>query len=267
MFHYSGYLLGLEPALGLYFDQADKIMLNEQLRCKKAGANYLDLIKKHNFSMGGYNSFAEQQYDILVRNTKKVYFDFESLNLATRVIKNTLPFMQTCNQVSVIFDHGDKNLTHSNNVVIDPIEMTLDSYKEIIDAILPSKDLAECEKYIYIVYNKSFECTRLNEMKSLFERAQVPYAKEYGMKVDIINKKIYDLADLFDLRKDCGIAIEKIHGFYSIKKVLPIVNELYPEIFNQVKCLDYKTLPQIQNGGDAQKESTKRFFNLLSDEE
>jgi hypothetical protein len=74
---------------------------------------------------------------------KKVYFDFESLNLATRVIDNTVPFMQTVNQVSVIFDHGDRKLSESNNIVIDPLNMTLDSYKEIIDAILPPSDQEE----------------------------------------------------------------------------------------------------------------------------
>jgi hypothetical protein len=175
--------------------------------------------------------------------------------------------MQTVNQVSVIFDHGDKVLSNSNNVLIDPQQIDLDSYKQIIDAILPSKDLSMCSQYIYIVYNKSFEVSRLNEMKALFKINQKTYANEYAQKVDVITKNIFDLADLFNLETPVSIAIKKNHGFYSIKKVLPIIDELYPDIFNEVKCLDYKKLHLIQNGSQAQKESTKRFFNLITNDE
>jgi hypothetical protein len=100
-------------------------------------------------------------------SSKKVYFDFESINLATRVIDDTLPFMQTVNQVSVIVDKGngvDKN-TPCNNIIFDPKTMTKDNYKLIIDALLPEKDLSLCATYSYVVYNQAFEKTRLEEMK------------------------------------------------------------------------------------------------------
>jgi hypothetical protein len=267
MLQYSGYILKSKEAISLYEMNASYEMVESEIEKNKMGRNYLMLCKKHNFSLGGYSPFMQDEYQKYTINKKKVYFDFESINLATRVIDDTLPFMQTCNQVSVIFDHGDKNLSQSNNVVIDPLTFTLDSYKEIIDAILPfPNDLAKSKEYIYIVYNKGFECSRLKEMKALFYASNKSYAIEYGKKCDIINEKIVDLADLFDLRKDCGICIEKIKGFYSIKKVLPIVGELCPQIFEEVKCKDYKKLTQIKNGGEAQKESTKRFFNLLTQE-
>jgi hypothetical protein len=98
---------------------------------------------------------------------KKVYFDFESINLATRVVDNTLPFMQCVNQVSIIIDNGSGVTKHTpcNNLLFDPLEMDTEKYKQIVDAILPNKDNLEiCTKYSYVVFNKSFEKTRLEEM-------------------------------------------------------------------------------------------------------
>jgi hypothetical protein len=267
-FHYSGKLFRYDKAMDLFKKNIiDENEINKLNIGTKAFGRYKTLINADNFKLGGFDANAKAHIENLKTKTKKVYFDFESINLATRVIDNTVPFMQTVNQVSVIFDKGDKILSESNNVLIDPLQLDLDSYKEIIDAIMPTSDLNECNQYIYIVYNKSFEVTRLEEMKRLFFINNKDYAKAYGEKVDVIVKNIFDLADFFNLESDRSIAIKKNHGFYSIKKVLPIIEELCPEIFNEVKCLDYKTLNQIQNGSQAQKESTKRFFNLVTDKE
>lgn len=141
--------------------------------------------------------------------------------------------------------------------------MTKDDFKYIIDAILPSKDLAECEQYHYIVFNKSFECTRLNEMADYINEP------EYRQKVKIINSNIYDIAELFIISdKNQAVIFKELKGYYSIKKVLPLVSKYEPDIFTQTKCKDYKKdLKEIHNGVDAQTASTKRFFNLLTDEE
>jgi hypothetical protein len=99
--------------------------------------------------------------------SKKVYFDFESINTATRIIDDTLPFMQCVNQVSVIFDHGCGINAHTlcNNLLIDPLKMDKEKYKLIVDAIMPDSDLKKCSSYSYIVYSKIFEESRLKEMK------------------------------------------------------------------------------------------------------
>jgi hypothetical protein len=191
---------------------------------------------------------------------KKVYFDFESLNTAIRVIDGTLPYMQAVNQVSVIFDNGDGKLVKkdgssgSDNIIIDPLTMTINDYKTIIDAIFPKEHQ---EEYSYIVYNQGFEVTRLKEIRHLLNN------KEYSRKIDIIINNIYDLADLFDFHKTSYIYIEELHAFYSIKKVLPLVKKYAHDIYQKTGCKDYKEL-QIHNGGQAQTESTKRFFNLLN---
>ena len=197
--------------------------------------------------------------------TKKVYFDFESLNIATRAVDNYPPFMQVVNQVSIIFDHGDRDLQLVPYIVIDPINgITKDDFKQIIDAILPDKNLEKCAEYSYVVFNKSFEQTRLKEM------AQYISEPEYNKKVGIIISNIYDLADLFWIKSDHDIAVifEELKGFYSIKKILPLVEKYDLKSFKDTGCKNYKTeLKQITNGTEAQSASTKRFFGLLNDKE
>lgn len=197
---------------------------------------------------------------------KKVYFDFESLNLAIRVVDKYPPFMQTVNQVSVVIDRG-KGLGYLEEiepVVIDPVNgINKNDFKTIIDACLPSKNLEECKEYDYIVFNKNFETIRLREM------AEYINEPEYNEKVKIINDNIVDIAESFIINKDNKyVVFKELKGFYSIKKVLPLVEKYANHIFKAAGCVNYKTgLDGIHNGTEAQNASTKRFFNKLSDEE
>ncbi len=211
--------------------------------------------------------FSEHAIEFIksIRN-KKVYFDFESLNLAIRVVDKYPPFMQTVNQVSVIIDDG-KGLHHLKEippVVIDPINgINKDDFKVIIDTCLPSKNLEECKEYDYIVFNKNFEMTRLKEM------AEYINEPEYIEKVKIIINHIVDIADSFNISKNNKhIVFKELKGFYSIKKVLPLVEKYAKDIFNAAGCVNYKTgLVGIHNGTEAQNASTRRFFNKLSSDE
>jgi len=141
--------------------------------------------------------------------------------------------------------------------VIDPLEINKNSFKKIIDALIPNS----CpEEYSYIVYNKSFEQTRLNEMANYINEP------EYTEKVKIIVENIYDLADLFNPEKtDFFICFKELGGFYSIKKVLPLVYKYKPKIFERTKCRDYHSLKEVQNGTQAQNASGKRFFKKIND--
>ena len=174
--------------------------------------------------------------------------------------------MQVVNQVSVIFDHGDKNLKLLPSVIIDPINgINKNDFKKIIDSILPNHELEICKQYSYVVYNKNFECIRLREMAKYINE------DEYFKKVSIIVENIYDLADFFNIssaKLNCQIILKELKGFYSIKKVLPLIEKYDYESFKTVGCKNYKTeLVQITNGKEAQNASTKRFFSLISDSE
>ncbi len=186
-------------------------------------------------------------------NSKKVYFDFETICPAIRVIDNSLPFSQIITQCSII-KSSSENISQweAINLVYDPKKVNINCFKEVVDNLYEPT-----AKISYIVYNKSFEKSRLNELKSYINN------KEYTKKIDHIVNNLFDLADLFDYRKDT-ISISKLNGFYSIKKVLALIKESAPEIFNITGCKDYKKL-DISNGGVCQIETLKRFFDNLND--
>ncbi len=188
---------------------------------------------------------------------KKVYFDFESINPAIRVVDNSLPFTQVITQNSYIIQN-DENIDNlvCNNMMIDPNEIDVNWFKKIIDALYMG------EEYSYIVYNKHFESNRLIEMSNFIRE------DEYYNKVSTINKNIFDLADFFMLnsKQNDACLIKELNGFYSIKNILPLIQKYEPKIFKKTKCKDYKEL-NIGNGLVCQEKTMNRFFGITSDEE
>lgn len=213
---------------------------------------------------------------LLNLKNKKVYFDFETLNPPIGVIDNSLPFMQIVTQCSIIKynESTDKmeDLT-CNNMIIDPQKIELSWFKDVIDNIywgINYKQFLE-NKYdndslngvSYIVYNKSFEKSRLKEMAKMINQ------KEYFFKVNNICNNLFDLADFFKVKSEHPTHIvffNELGGFFSIKKVLPLIDKYYKDIYATTKCLDYETL-EIKNGQICQNETIKRFFNIINDSE
>ncbi len=185
---------------------------------------------------------------------KKVYFDFETINTAIRSLDDTPPFAQIITQCSII-KSNDKPITEWNcdNLVCDPKNITIEFLKDMVDKLYEGNDAS------YIVYNKSFESSRLKECINYINDPK------YTTKIQIIRQNLYDLADFFDCRKDY-IVLEKLHGWHSIKKVLALIEDEDKEIFTICGCKDYKQLP-VYNGAICQQQTIKRFFDMLSDEE
>jgi hypothetical protein len=204
-----------------------------------------------NFNIGVYRTNETKK---LFQSLKKhkVYFDFESINPATCVVEDTVPYSQIVTQVSIIKDQED-----AINIVKDPQKMTVEDFKEIIDLIYNGHE------YNYVVYNKTFECSRLNEMAGLINDVQ------YTKKVEIINQNIYDLCDFFNPKHSDGqlITIRELKGHYSIKNILPIVQREILEIFKQVGAVDYSSLEGIHHGGEALNQTSRRFFKIINDQQ
>lgn len=260
LFSYSGFLVGFNKVYQDYYklNKTTQEMFEDFKIISNASNAYYYRTKENKI----INELTKERFKQL--KDKKVYFDFESLNLATRVIDDTLPFMQTVNQVSIIIDNGNgvNSQTPCNNILFDPLLMDKSKYKQIVDAILPDKNnLAICENYSYIVYNKSFEKSRLEEMKWLINE------NDYSKKIDIIinNLNMFDLADFFDPRREEYICLSELKGFYSIKRVLPLVEKYAKDIYQNVGCKDYKNELIIHNGSEAQTLATQRFFKLIDD--
>ena len=92
--------------------------------------------------------------------------------------------------------------------------------------------------------------------------------KEYYAKVDSIIKNIFDLADMFKVKStdpNYLIFFKELGGFYSIKKVLPLIDKYNKDIYTKTKCLNYSDL-EISNGQICQTETVKRFFKIIDDE-
>ena len=185
---------------------------------------------------------------------KKVYFDFETINSSIRAIDNTLPFMQIVTQCSIIIHDNCKipvNELNCNNILIDPKNIKIDDYKNIVDSLYKGKD------YSYVVYNKNFEKSRLEEFKSIIND------DEYNKKIDIIINNLFDIADFFRYFKEkqsIPIIIKELYGYYSIKKVLPYVEQNYPDIYYKSGCKNYYDL-EISNGLVCQNATTFHFLS------
>ena len=84
----------------------------------------------------------------------------------------------------------------------------------------------------------------------------------YSKKIDTIINNIFDLAVFFNPFKWL-ILLDSLHGFYSIKKILEIIPD---NILLKAGTKSYHDL-EIYNGAVAQNVTTKRFFNIVNDNE
>ena len=180
---------------------------------------------------------------------KRVYFDFESINTAIRPMDDVFPFNQIITQNSIIKTDNYYDEYFTEDMIVDPININVAWIKAIIDHLYEGDDVW------YIVYNKNFESVRLHEMDALLKDPG------YHDKIECIRNNIFDLADFFNVKT---LLLNDLHGFYSIKKVL----ELIPDsILKETKSVPYPTLQQVHKGDEAQNVTTKRFFNLMNDED
>lgn len=229
------------------------VNLEELIRSKNEGKEVYANLFFHSNNDFLIDSKNYHEYMSKLKNNH-VYFDFETINPAIRVVDKSLPFAQVVTQCSILKKHGDQYEDDCINLMVDPMNVTLNFFKEIVDK------LYEGSNYSYIVYNKTFEKKRLEEFKDYLDDV------EYSKKIDIIIDNLFDLADFFKVSASGHtIFVKELGGFYSIKKVLPLVEKYEKDIFEQTKCLDYHDL-NISNGLQCQTKSLQRFFKIIQDE-
>ncbi|MFU8793540.1 MAG: DUF2779 domain-containing protein [Acholeplasmataceae bacterium] len=170
------------------------------------------------------------------------HLDFETFPAPLPRFKGEKPYMQSLFQFSIHVESApgvcDKDKDHYGFLAKNHEDIREDLIKTMLDVI---KD----DGGSVMVYNQSFEQTRLKEMAALFPAYQERLFDIIDRLFDLMhilrgNKKLYQALG-YDEKEAGGINFyhEALNGSFSIKKVLPIFTSL-----------DYKTLP-IGNGTEA----------------
>jgi hypothetical protein len=160
-----------------------------------------------------------------------MYLDFESFQTAIPLYDNSRPYQQICFQYSLHKDNKHYEFLHNENN--DP---RINFIKKLINDLGNEGSI--------IVYNKSFEISRLKELAIDFP--------EYKNETDLIILRIVDLLDIF---KNFWYYDKRQKGSASIKNVLPCFSDL-----------SYNDL-EIGNGFNASLEYLRMMNEELSNEE
>ena len=195
-----------------------------------------------------------------------VWYDFEGFSLPFPIMAFTLPYQQLIFQVSVIKTVEDK-ITDINNIVIDPKNIKYTDFFGIIDAIYAE------EADAYVVYNKSYENSKLLSMIEIFYKQNLILEnsiewKLYESKVKSIIEKTVDLLDLFKLTSLKGalppIFLADLYGYSSIKKIEKYITKNNFDL--EVMIEPYSELV-VQNGLMAMSKAIDRCLGGIGDTE
>lgn len=134
------------------------------------------------------------------------FIDYESVNPAIPLLDGTHPHQQVVFQYSLhILDAPDGEIQHTEYLCEDG---TTESILKLVNQM--KQDISKTGNVI--VWNKSFEKSRNNELGNLF-----PEFKDF---FEDVNSRVYDLMDIF--RNNYYVEPD-FHGSNSIKDVLPVL--------------------------------------------
>lgn len=199
----------------------------EDLQYENLNPKYLEQI---DFELNNLEPKIDKDAIVDVMNSLKypLYFiDYETYQLAVPEFEGTKPYQQLPFQYSLhIIKEKGAPIEHKEFLAeIDD----KDFIRHFAESMI--KDMPENGSVI--IYNKSFEPARNNEIARMYP--------DLKPEMDRINNNVVDFLEPFKQRK---YYTKEMHGSASIKAVLPA---LYP---NAPK-LDYHKLPVVHNGGEA----------------
>ncbi|WP_033161118.1 DUF2779 domain-containing protein [[Mycoplasma] collis] len=197
------------------------------------------------------------------KNNKIVWYDFEGFSLPFPPIDGFAPYRQIVFQLSIKQTY--KNEIKTKNVVYDPKKINYKVFVEIIEKIFDSNT------NYFVVYNKSYENTRLKEMMELIKIYDNEKYNKLLFKYNYIIENTIDLADFFSkYNKKSEIVpsvfFYKLKGFYSIKKIEKLITENKNKLNLKNFIIPYKEL-KVQNGVMAMSKAIDRYLGLIGDRE
>jgi len=158
------------------------------------------------------------------------HLDFESFPCPLPRFHGEKPYSQSLFQFSIHIEKGKNKCDEINDHISFLVDDFGDHRKELIEKLINIIDLTNGGTVL--VYNKSFEQSRIQELSELFP--------EYKEQLDLIINHMHDLMDILKSKqaifKELGFSeIESktvnyyhndLRGLYSIKKVLPLFSSL-----------------------------------------
>ena len=155
------------------------------------------------------------------------FIDYETYQLAVPEIEGTRPYQQLPFQYSLhIIENKETPIEHKEFLAEVGDNEFIRHFAESMIKDMPKNGSV-------IIYNKSFEPARNNEIAKMY-----PDLKD---EMDRLNSNMVDFLEPFKQRK---YYTKEMHGSASIKAVLPALYPNDPE-------LDYHNLPVVHNGGEA----------------
>ena len=201
--------------------------------------SYIDIL-----NAGGLNPKADTQMNYEVYNlepkinkdiiknllntfTYPLYFlDFESYQVPIPTIEGTKPYQQICFQYSLHYYLKENEKLYHKEYLSDDYENPM---HELCKQLCKDIPMNSC----VLVYNQSFEISRLKEMASLF-----PEFREHLLNI------VDNIKDLMPPFKNQDYYVKEMGGSASIKSVLPA-------LFPNDPSLDYHNLEQVHKGDEA----------------
>lgn len=157
------------------------------------------------------------------------HLDFETFPCPLPRFLGEKPYSQSLFQYSIHIEHApgvcDKEKDNFSYIATKHIDLRKDLVRHMIDVIKPDGGSI-------MVYNKSFEQTRLKEMAELYPEYRLVLLDMVDRLFDLMhiikgNTKLYEALG-YDKSEAEGINYyhNDLNGSYSIKKVLPIFSNL-----------------------------------------
>ena len=185
------------------------------------------------------------------------YLDFEAIPLPIPRYVGESPYTQSVFQYSVHIETAENELDSIDKNHYDFIANPNKDEREVLLKslleVLGNKDSS------IVVYNKTFEKTRLEEFKKIFPA--------YKNKIDKVIKRLFDLMDIVKINKafysDLGFDSSDLEsynlyhpdlgGSYALKKVIKIfVKDAYENLVIKDGVKAYETFEKLQDASKAE---------------
>ncbi|MBN0919058.1 UU173 family protein [[Mycoplasma] gypis] len=194
-----------------------------------------------------------------------VWYDFEGFSMPYPTLDYVNPYGQVVFQVSVIKTINNQIIS-SEDIVIDPQKLSIVQYLDFIAKIYDPNAKG------YVVYNKSYENTRLKEILQMaylasynpdYPEIDQTFLEKLELMVNdlISDEKCIDLENVFNMYKK-QISLHQLKGLSSIKKIEKIVTKSKLQLEHMIT--PYKEL-EVQNGMMAMNCAISRYTGVLGD--